>query len=349
MDSDGVCVARAETDDDMLYVVHRHDLASTHSKTERVSVAVSTTKEAEIVDTHHPQFSLMRTNEVRMVFSMGAKGFSDTTKPVLSQDKANIAVLVFPEKIEPSFGLLEVESGVEREEKYDSASEEEEEHYHPAHLYDSSQDSSSEEREEHYHPAHLYASSRESSSGSDPSSQQYSEPENEDIYFFSGKDKVRGEQEPVGGQDEVQGAARKRYTKQERLAFGKLMHDRMHIGHSSNVMNAMRKAYGEAYTECKDPCDACMYSKARMHTRSKTHTRAAAHLGDRLHYDVFHGPATRSDEGYGYVLVVIDEFTSRSWALGLKHKSEVFGSLRSVIKEVETRMKGMRVNELDKH
>jgi transposase InsO family protein len=141
------------------------------------------------------------------------------------------------------------------------------------------------------------------------------------------------------------GGARRRYTANERRAFGKLMHDRTHMGRGSNVVAAMKRAYGDAFEYYKDACDACMYSKARLHTRNKKHSRPAKQLGDRLHYDVFHGPS-RSSEGYRYVLVVIDEFTSRSWAIGLRSKKDVFASLRDVIAEVETRMHGLRVQQL---
>jgi hypothetical protein len=136
-----------------------------------------------------------------------------------------------------------------------------------------------------------------------------------------------------------------RYTARQRKAYGKLIHARMHHGHSSNVMSALKKAYGDRYEEDKDPCDACMWAKARMHARNKTSRRAAKRLGDRLHYDMFHGPS-RSEEGYKYVLVVIDEFTSRSWTIGLKKKSDLYEALRGVIAEVETRMRGERVRGL---
>ena len=136
-----------------------------------------------------------------------------------------------------------------------------------------------------------------------------------------------------------------RHSARQRMAYGKLIHARMHHGRSSNVLSALKKAYGDRYEEDRDPCDACMYAKARMITRSKTHRRTAKHLGDRLHYDLFHGPS-RSEEGYKYVLVVIDEFTSRSWTVGLKRKSGLFLALRGVIAEVETKMRGARVSGL---
>ena len=135
------------------------------------------------------------------------------------------------------------------------------------------------------------------------------------------------------------------HTERKRIAYGKLIHARMHHGHSTNVMNALKKAYEGKYEHYDDPCDACIFAKARMHTRNKTHKRTAKHLGDRLHYDLFHGPS-RSEEGYKYVLVVIDEFTSRSWSVGLRRKSHLFGELRAVISEVETKMRGARVNGL---
>jgi transposase InsO family protein len=137
----------------------------------------------------------------------------------------------------------------------------------------------------------------------------------------------------------------RKYTAKERKAFGKLMHSRMHFGHSSNVKSALKKAYGDRYEEDEDPCTPCMWAKARMHTRSKTHRRAAQRLGDRLHYDMFHGPC-RSEERYKYVLVVIDEWTSKSWTVGLTRKSELYGALKAVIAEVETRMRGERVRGL---
>jgi transposase InsO family protein len=111
-------------------------------------------------------------------------------------------------------------------------------------------------------------------------------------------------------------------------------------------LSAMRKAYGDAFVVDNDPCDACMWSKARMHPRPKTSRRPALMLGHRLHYDVFHGPS-KSDEGHKYVLVVIDEFTSRSWAVGLKKKSLVFDKLVCIIRETETRMRGERVFALE--
>jgi hypothetical protein len=133
-----------------------------------------------------------------------------------------------------------------------------------------------------------------------------------------------------------------RYTSKQRKAYGKLIHARTHMGHSSNVMSALRKAYGDKLEEDNDPCDACMWAKARMNSRGKVSRRSAKRLGDRLHYDLFQGPS-RSEEGFKYVLVVIDEFTSRSWTVGLKRKSDLYVALRGVIAEVETRMYGARV------
>ena len=132
------------------------------------------------------------------------------------------------------------------------------------------------------------------------------------------------------------------HAERQRKEKGKLIHARMHHGNSSNVVSALKKAYKGEYEHDDDPCDACMMAKARMKTRSKTHRRTAKHLGDRLHYDLFHGPS-KSEEGYKYVLVVIDEFSSRSWAVGLKRKSYLFYALRGVIVSVETKMRGGRV------
>ncbi len=79
-----------------------------------------------------------------------------------------------------------------------------------------------------------------------------------------------------------------------------------------------------------------------MKTRSKTHRREAKNLGDRLHYDLFHGPS-RSEEGFRYVLIVIDEYTSRSWSRGLKRRSGLYEALEQIIREVETKMRRWRV------
>jgi hypothetical protein len=136
-----------------------------------------------------------------------------------------------------------------------------------------------------------------------------------------------------------------RFTTEQRRKFGRLIHKRVHHGHSSNVMSALSKAYGDRYIQDNEPCDACMWAKARMKTRSKTHRREARHLGDRLHYDLFHGPS-RSEEGFKYVLVVIDEFTSRSWSKGLKRKSGLYEALEQIIREIETKMRRGRVCSL---
>ena len=136
-----------------------------------------------------------------------------------------------------------------------------------------------------------------------------------------------------------------RFTTEQRKVFGRLIHKRMHHGHSSNVMSALSKAYGDRYIQDDEPCEACMWAKARMKTRSKTHRREAKHLGDRLLYDLFHGPS-RSEEGFKYVLIVIDEHTSRSWSKGLKKKSDLYEALEQIIREVETKMRGGRVISL---
>ena len=39
----------------------------------------------------------------------------------------------------------------------------------------------------------------------------------------------------------------KRYTAKQRKAYGRLIHARMHHGHSSNVMSALKKAYEDRF------------------------------------------------------------------------------------------------------
>jgi hypothetical protein len=97
-----------------------------------------------------------------------------------------------------------------------------------------------------------------------------------------------------------------------------------------------------------------MHTRAHMHTsgraRARAHARTRTHTRTRMrachHRHCGHGPST-SEEGYKYVFVVFDEFTSRAWRIGLRRKNEVFLSLCCVIAEVETRMRGARVFGLE--
>jgi len=127
-------------------------------------------------------------------------------------------------------------------------------------------------------------------------------------------------------------------TKAELL--GKLVHRRLHVGKSHPVISALKVAYGDSLVPYEGPCDPCAIARLRMHARSKHSRRKATYRGERIHYDLFTF-TTRTPDFIKYVVVFVDEYTSKVWVRGCRKKSELFPKLIALIKmlEKETRTK----------
>ena len=93
-------------------------------------------------------------------------------------------------------------------------------------------------------------------------------------------------------------------------------------------MHALNEAYDVDVRECLDlPCDACAWAKAKHRPVEKGHTRPAQRAGERLSYDLFKAPC-RSENGFRWLLVVVDDFSGYVWCFGLKKKSETLKTIQ---------------------
>ena len=140
-------------------------------------------------------------------------------------------------------------------------------------------------------------------------------------------------------------AKKKTVSAAKRESFSRLLHRRIHFGKTDVVIRELKKAFGDMFEWLDEPCDACMWAKAKMRPVNKSSRRKATRVGERVHYDLFAAPV-RSSAGYKYCLLVVDEFSSNVWVRGLRRKSELFSSLQGVINLIETRMRA-RVRELE--
>ena len=152
-----------------------------------------------------------------------------------------------------------------------------------------------------------------------------------------GKDSNRREEKD----EQVQSAKVLPKRSREKRRLEKLLHGRLHFGKTQHIIQALREAYGDKCDRLFDdnyfhnePCDACVYAKAKVHPISRKSMRQAKRVGQRLHYDVFISPY-RSDTRCKYLLLVIDEYSNYRWAFGLRKRSEVMIVLKNLIVRLE--------------
>lgn len=139
---------------------------------------------------------------------------------------------------------------------------------------------------------------------------------------------------------------RSRLSAKERKRLSRLLHQRIHYGKTYPIIKALRERYGDDFVEFDDPCDACMWAKAKALPVKKNSRRKARRFGDRLHYDLFISP-WRSDSGCKYMLVVVDEYSSYVWGFGLRKKNETMMIMKSLIVEIE-KMMSMKVKSVER-
>jgi len=125
---------------------------------------------------------------------------------------------------------------------------------------------------------------------------------------------------------------------EKRKRLSKLLHQRIHYGKSYPIIQALRQRYGDDFEVFDDPCDACMWAKAKKLPMNKSSRRKAKFVGERLHFDLFQSP-WRSDTGCKYLLVVVDEYSSYAWGFGLRKKSETMRVIQKLIKEIEKKLR----------
>ena len=99
------------------------------------------------------------------------------------------------------------------------------------------------------------------------------ERENKIIYRKKAIDKKKTADNSTG---------RKLSVAEKEKLFAKL-HARMHFGKTQPIIRALKRAYGDNSVYNDDnPCDACMWAKARIKPCPKTSTRKAKRVGERL-------------------------------------------------------------------
>ena len=126
--------------------------------------------------------------------------------------------------------------------------------------------------------------------------------------------------------------------RKEREALSRRLHNRMHFGKTKRVRKFLKDVYGDDLIFLDDePCDACMWSKARFKPRPTSSHRKAKRVGERLHFDVFTS-SIRSDDGCKYLLVIVDEFSGYIWAYGMRRKSETRGLIQLTIRRIEKKL-----------
>ena len=128
--------------------------------------------------------------------------------------------------------------------------------------------------------------------------------------------------------------SRSRLPVAERKKLSKILHQRIHYGKTQYVIDALKDAYDVNFELYDDPCDACMWSKAKFKPKPKHSTRRAKRVGERLHFDVFTS-SFRSDSQCKYMLVIIDEYSNYIWAFGMRKKSETMNILQALIRRIE--------------
>ena len=135
------------------------------------------------------------------------------------------------------------------------------------------------------------------------------------------------------------GLAKKGVKKRKRKAerkfdFDTIVHNRWHQTNHF-LKRVFKSAYGDKYKGRElPPCNACAWSKAKLRAKPKTARRKATKNGQKLHYDVFTAP-NRSRQRYKYALIAIDEYSSKSFVIGLRNKSQVSSALIALIKKIE--------------
>ena len=157
----------------------------------------------------------------------------------------------------------------------------------------------------------------------------------------SRKNSAKQKQKASNGKE----AQKSQLSKKARELLVRKLHQRIHYGKTPYLLNALKAAYGLDSVSVDDlPCDACAWAKARHASVAKFRTRPATRVGQRLHYDLFKGPCV-TDEGYRWLLVVVDDFSGHVWCYGLRKKSETAMTVKTLVASLE-RLLGKRVDEL---
>ena len=109
------------------------------------------------------------------------------------------------------------------------------------------------------------------------------------------------------------------------------------FGHASKeVLRTLIKQHAfsgvsEAHIKLLQPCDACLLGKSHKAPRSKQSQHKAETFGYRLCADCSGPFRTQSIAGNKYLLVVVDEYSSWTWALPVASLTEVPDNLRRII------------------
>ena len=109
------------------------------------------------------------------------------------------------------------------------------------------------------------------------------------------------------------------------------------FGHASReVLRTLIKQHAfsgisEAHIKLLQPCDACLLGKSHKAPRGKESQHKAETFGYRLCADCSGPFRTQSIAGNKYLLVVVDEYSSWTWALPVASLTEVSENLRRII------------------
>ena len=135
-------------------------------------------------------------------------------------------------------------------------------------------------------------------------------------------------------------------SRKDREKLSRKVHNRIHFGKTQRIRSFLKNVYGDDLIFFDDePCDACMWSKAKFKPRPTSSHRKATRVGDRLHFDVFTS-SVRSDDGCKYLLVVVDEFSGYIWAYGMRRRSETRKLIQLTVRVIEKKL-SKRVNDIE--
>jgi hypothetical protein len=97
------------------------------------------------------------------------------------------------------------------------------------------------------------------------------------------------------------------------------------------ALQATLKMLNIEVTGSLTPCEGCAFAKAKAKAVPKFSTTRATHAGERLCTDIS-GPYKKSIIGSNYwVLLVVDDYSSKAWSFFVKKKSEMSKIIENLV------------------
>jgi len=106
-------------------------------------------------------------------------------------------------------------------------------------------------------------------------------------------------------------------------------HDK--FGHTSEAaLRATLKSIGIETSGALQPCEGCALAKAKSKAVPKVATNKATMAGERLGADIS-GPYKKSIVGSTYWILVVDEYSGKSWSFFVKKKSQMAATVEPLL------------------